>query len=383
MERANITWPIAQAVAMYNNGTINIDVDAQRKKYQWTVGQASDLIHSAIEDYYIPALVAWREETGEKRKGTKSTKIYKLLDGGQRMRTFVKFFADEFAITGIPEVSFFSNAVGEIIQYDANGKKYSELPKELQDVISNTRLSVTYLDDCSQEEAAIAFRKLNNGKALSSSDRNIAYCGCLTTIKRLADHEFFAKTLSASGKENRKQYTTTMKIWAMLNKSQPSFESKEMNKLMISAEITPEEEAEVEAVLDVLNEVYDVFDELFDKKVASVLKRKVKSETHTVSLAPFAKIVSESEAEDKIEQFAWFIHDFYGEGKETSSNDSYNTACAGGSAKAVNISRRNTALLEAWDKFTAENANDPEEETSEEEETFEEDDFESEELAFA
>ena len=58
-------------------------------------------------------------------------------------------------------------------------------------------------------------------------------------------------------------------------------------------------------------------------------------------------------------------------------------ACAGGSAKAVNISRRNTALLEAWDKFTAENANDPEEETSEEEETFEEDDFESEELAFS
>jgi len=57
-------------------------------------------------------------------------------------------------------------------------------------------------------------------------------------------------------------------------------------------------------------------------------------------------------------------------------------ACAGGSAKAVNISRRNTALLEAWDKFTAENANDQEEETSEEE-TFEEDDFESEELAFA
>lgn len=382
MERANITWPIAQAVAMFNNGTINIDVDAQRKKYQWTVGQASDLIHSAIEDYYIPALVAWREETGEKRKGTKSTKIYKLLDGGQRMRTFVKFFADEFALTGIPEVSFFSNMVGEIIQYDANGKTYSELPKELQDVISNTRLSVTYLDDCSQEEAAIAFRKLNNGKALSSSDRNIAYCGCLATIKRLADHEFFEKTLSASGKENRKQYTTTMKIWAMLNKSQPSFESKEMNKLMISAEITPEEEAEVEAVLDVLNEVYDVFDELFDKKVASVLKRKVKSETHTVSLAPFVKIVSESEAEDRIEKFAWFIHDFYGEGKETSSSDSYNMACAGGSAKAVNISRRNTALLEAWDKFTAENADDPEEETSEEE-TFEEDDFESEELAFS
>lgn len=355
MERANITWPVGQAVAMYNNGVINIDVDAQRKKYQWTVAQASDLIHSAIEDYYIPALVAWREETGEKRKCTKTTKVYKLLDGGQRIRTFVKFLGDEYALTGIPVVSFFSNMNGEVIEYDANGKKFSELPQELKDIVSNTRLSVTYLDDCTQEEAAIMFRKLNNGKALSSSDRNIAYCGCLATIKRLANHPFFEKILSSSAKENRKNYVTTMKIWAMLNKSQPSFESKEMNKLMISAEITPEQEAEVESVLNTLDEVYEAIGDIFDKKEANILRRKIKSETHLVALAPFAKKIADMEIEDGITDFAWFIHDFYGcETKVTSVDDTYNAACTGGSAKAVNISRRNTALLEAWDKSFAE-----------------------------
>jgi hypothetical protein len=247
---------------------------------------------------------------------------------------------------------------GEMIDYDPNGKKFSELPEELRNIISNTRLSVTYLDDCTQEEAAIMFRKLNNGKALSSSDRNIAYCGCLAVIKRLANHPFFEKIVSASGMENRKHYVTTMKIWAMLNQGQPSFESKSMNNLMITAEITPEQEAEIESVLDVFDRTYEALDELFDKKVARLLKRKIKSETHLVSLAPFAKKIADYDllsGEDSTSDFAWFVHDFYGT-DETSVDDSYNAACVGGSAKAVNISRRNTALLEAWEKAFADKA---------------------------
>ena len=334
MRKACINITGKQIAKMVSNGTAHTDNVIQRS-YVWEIKRRTDFIHSLIVGYPVPPFYARKVEGG-----------YDFLDGKQRLTTIAGFINNEWVMDGCPEITFTEDD-GTETTTSLDGVYFKDLPESVQDEIKDYSFSIYYFDDISDYEVREMFRKLNNGKPLSAKEKVIASCVDITEIAKLGEHEVFDKLLTASGKEKRQFVPMLMKMWAMLNKpvDAVSFEAKDFNKLVSETETTEAERAEISAVLDKILNVYNV---LTDRKCGKNVMR-FKAETHLISLVPFFKRAIENEISDDL--VADFIQEYYGE--QIAVSGLYYDASQSGSAKAVNIQKRNEALGAAWEKFFA------------------------------
>ena len=328
LNKANMNWTTKQISKMVENGKLVFDNVIQRS-YVWEKSRKSGLIHSIIEGYPVPPFYARRVDG----------KIYDFLDGKQRINAIVSFLADSYELAGIDEVEMEN---GELI--DINGKKFSELPEELQDRIKDYGLTIYYYDDISEEETRTLFKKLNNGKPLSSKEKNIANCVDIATISDIGKHEIFTKILNEKGIEARKHLPIIMKLYMILTQDiiNVSFESKTFNEIVSTAYLTNAERETIISVLDKAEAVYAIVEKKCKKAAI-----KMRNETHFVSLAPFFKLAIEDGVSDEL--MADLIAENFGGSVVVSDN--YIEAATKGSAKPSNIVTRNDELTEAWEKF--------------------------------
>ena len=337
LNKANITWSCKQIAKMAENGRFSFDNIIQRS-YVWEQSRKSQLIHSLIEGYPVPALFAKRVDG----------RIYDFLDGKQRINAIRGFLANEYYLIGIPEVTYI-NADGEEVTENIEGMYFNDLPDDLKDAINDYHLSIFYYEDITPEQIRTLFRKLNNGKPLSTKERNIASCIDIENVTNIGEHELFKVIMTEKGLEKRNHIPMIMKVWAMLNLDidDVSFESKDFNEIMQETKMADDERATLVNVFDKFLDIYNEIGEDDDKKLAKFVQRKMKSETHFVSLAPFIKQAIDDGIEDSI--MADFIKQIFGGDVLVSAE--YAEACKGGSAKNVNIQRRNTELDNAWENF--------------------------------
>lgn len=336
LQRANITWSAKQVTKMANNGALVFDNVIQRS-YVWEVARKSNLIHSMIEGYPIPPFYARRVD-GKK---------YDFLDGKQRMNAIQGFLNGDYALTGIPEVTYTDAEGNEKTAY-IGGMKFDELPEELQDTIKDYSLTIYYYDNISSEQIRTLFAKLNNGKPLSTKEKNIAYCTDIKTVSELGNHPLFMETFTEKAKDSRKQLPIVMKIWVMLNEEieDISFASKDFNPVMTDTIISDEEK---ENIIAVLNKAYDIYNAVGENNSASVAKevrRKMVSETHLVSLAPFFKWAIDNDINNKLAS-DFMIELFY----KNLVSDEYAEACKNGSAKNANITIRHKEIEKKCNEF--------------------------------
>ena len=275
--------------------------------------------------------------------------MYDFLDGKQRMDAISGFINDEYELTNLPVVTYEPVDSTEPVEINISGMKFSELPEELQDVILGYSLTIYYYEDITTEQIATMFRKLNNGKPLSTKERNIASCTDIEKVTEIGEHNLFKTIITAKGLTNRKQIPLVMKIWCMLNQEEVSFESKNFNKVMEETIISKEQNEEIRKVLDTLEEVYLLIGEKKEKAEARMLRRKFSSETHLISFVLFVKKALEDGISNEV--LTDFFCYFYGNTNDASISAEYNATAKGGSAKAVNINRRNDELQAAWDEF--------------------------------
>ena len=345
MVKMSISWNCKQVSNMIKKGKCSFKNIIQRS-YVWELARKSDLIHSLIENYPVPPFYARRVDG-----------VYDFLDGKQRMNAIAGYINDDYALTVLPPVSYEPADDDKPIEVDISGKKFSELPEELQDLILSYTLTIYYYDEITDAQVATLFRKLNNGKPLSTKDRNIASCVDIENVTSIGEHSLFNSTMTAKGLENRKQIPLIMKIWCMLNQSEVSFESKVFNKVMQETVITDEQREELNSVLDELENIYGEIAEVEDdKKKVRTLRKKLSSETHMVSFVPFVKRAIKNNIDTTL--LAKFFAYFYGAESGATISDVYNDTVKGGSAKTVNINRRNEELEKAWDDFFAEDTQD-------------------------
>lgn len=345
MVKMSISWNCKQVSNMIKKGKCSFKNIIQRS-YVWELARKSDLIHSLIENYPVPPFYARRVDG-----------VYDFLDGKQRMNAIAGYINDDYALTVLPPVSYEPADDDKPIEVDISGKKFSELPEELQDLILSYTLTIYYYDEITDAQVATLFRKLNNGKPLSTKDRNIASCVDIENVASIGEHSLFNSTMTAKGLENRKQIPLIMKIWCMLNQSEVSFESKVFNKVMQETVITDEQREELNSVLDELENIYGEIAEVEDdKKKVRTLRKKLSSETHMVSFVPFVKRAIKNNIDTTL--LAKFFAYFYGAESGATISDVYNDTVKGGSAKTVNINRRNEELEKAWDDFFAEDTQD-------------------------
>lgn len=332
LNKSVITWTAKQLVKMNDGGKFSFDNPVQRS-YVWEAKRKSEFIDSMIKGYPTTAFYARRTDG----------KVYDFLDGKQRLTTIITYFHDEWALTGLAPIDV-DDEDGNTTYIDINGKKFSELPEEFQDSIKDYPFTIYYFDDITSEQVRILFKKLNNGKPLSTKERNIANCVDIDTVTDIGKHTLFTKIMTEKSLEARKHLPIIMKIYMMI--TQPiinvSFESKDFNEVISNCYISDEEKENIINVLDKAEGVYDILEANKDKA-----RKKFATETNLVSMTPFLLRGYEEDISDNL--IADFVSDTFG--GDVVVSETYEEATSKGSAKGSSITTRNNELEEAWENF--------------------------------
>lgn len=343
-ESSNISWGANQLSAMVKNERIVFGNIIQRSLV-WEQARKSLFIHSLCIGIPIPPTYAKRFDDGS---GKRNSNVYDMLDGKQRFSTIAQFLGDEFALTTLPPVSFFNVMTNEDEVEDISGKKFSELSEGLQEKIKNARISIVFFDNLTKEEERELFKRLNNGKPLSTKSRALASCLDIENLLDIGSHSLFTEMLTEKARENKNQAQIIMKVWSMLNQDieDVSFESKDFNPLLENTEISDDERLKMVQIFDFVLNTHSILLDNKEKKVA----RKMYTETHFISLVPYFNKAVEDGIEEKLVA-DWLVEFFKPIDGSTSVSESYNEAAGKGSAKNSNVKARNTALSESFYEF--------------------------------
>ena len=340
IEGSSITWTCKQIVKMIDKETISFKNVVQRS-FVWEKHRMSELIWSIIMGFPIPPVYSERGGTENDK-----VKVYDVLDGQQRCTSIYKYINDEFPLTELKPIPYLDEDGNECI-IDISGKKFSELEEELQDIIKDATITVKYFDNLEQHQKAEMFRRLNNGKPLSTKSRTLASAKNIVSLLDIGSHELFDQMLTEKARANKNHAVIVVKAWAMMTKNVEdiSFASKDFNPMIEEAEITTEEKQKLANLFDF---IVNVHDELVGNKEKEVAK-KLYTETHFVSLIPYIKEAMENGINEAMVA-EWMIN-FYKTENNTDVYSKYNDACSGGVAKNASIVARHEALGESYKEF--------------------------------
>ena len=182
-------YPLSIIKEMFDDGDIIPQPDYQRD-YIMDEKKASKLIESVLLQIPIPTVYLCEENDG----------TLSIIDGQQRLTSFVKFLKNEFALKSLEEYPEF------------NGKVFADLDKSVQRTIKNTSIHSIVIKKESQELKYEIFARLNQGAtSLKPQElRNCIYRGSFN--KMLEDIAESNKTLGfLIGTDNkRKNYQETI-----------------------------------------------------------------------------------------------------------------------------------------------------------------------------
>lgn len=358
---ANAQWSFKKIAQEIKKGSIDFKCGGVQRGDVWDNARRSLLIQSGLKGDIIPCLYI-------RRNGENKDK-YEMRDGRQRCTTIAKFINDGFVTSGIPEYEdgdkldyrIFRN--GEMVT--ANGISFESLSDdERMDFLTKT-VTVYYIDGATDAEADMLFLKLNNGKPLSTTERNRAEAKSRNEIVAIAEHDIFKLMFSEKTLDNN-AFDTVVKSYIMLNNDNPSLLNKDVKPLMKSIDITDEDKKQLTSVFDYILEVYNVLE---TKKV----KKRIIGKTSFLSLIPIAE---QALNDGKIaEEFASFLDKFFSgkTTKEPTISVTYNNNFFDSSASRMKIRLRHNALMNEYERFFngetenvySENAEDLQEEIDE------------------
>lgn len=340
IEGSSITWTCKQIVKMIDKETISFKNVVQRS-FVWEKHRMSELIWSIIMGYPIPPIYAERGDSVNDK-----VKIYDVMDGQQRNTTIYKYLKDEFALTQLKPIPYLDEE-GNECTVDISGKKFSELEEELQDIIKDATITVKYYDNLEQYQKAEMFRRLNNGKPLSTKSRTLASAKNIGSLLNIGSHKLFHEMLTEKSLANKNQAVIVVKAWTMLNRDidDVSFASKDFNPMIEDVEITTEEKVELVNVFDYIVNTHDELKENKEKDVA----KKLYTETHLVSLIPFVKQTMDKNINESM--FAEFLINFFKTENDSDVYTEYMEATSNGVARNASIVARNNALNKSYMEF--------------------------------
>lgn len=138
-----------------NKYKYNFSHPLQRSSGQWTVEQKALLIDSLLKRYHIDSitLAESKDEEG----------VYDVIDGMQRLSTILDFVANKFKL---------HKSISAHQSEDYANKEFSELDEEVKESIEDAELEVVIMSDYTADELREVFRRKNNGKPLTKSQKH-------------------------------------------------------------------------------------------------------------------------------------------------------------------------------------------------------------------
>ena len=177
----------------------NLKPEYQRK-FVWDTVRKSRLIESFIINIPIPPIFLYEIEYSK----------YEVMDGQQRVNTILDYYNDKFSLSGLE------------IWKELNGKKYSELPKDIKAGIDRRYLSaIILLKESSkdvfseQKMKQFVFERLNTGglRLENQEIRNALYPSKFNDlIIKLSENKIFKKLFDI-GEERMKNYEMVLRFF--------------------------------------------------------------------------------------------------------------------------------------------------------------------------
>ena len=269
--RRVITQPfdfsVQDLVNKIKNKEIKVDPEYQRK-YVWNANddkenKKSRLIESLLLNIPIP--VIYFAET--------TTLQYEVIDGQQRLRTFDMFLKDDFSL--------------ENLEYrgDLNGKKYSELESNDQDLIRKRAIrAIVVLNDSDEDIKFMIFERLNLGSVQLSSQeiRNNIYRGSFNNLlKELANTPTFRKLLKLrleKDKENMAYEEMVLRFFAYHHLGEKK--RSELLELFLTEYMSDNKDINEEKICEfrrLFNETIEKIDKYLGEKAFSICTSKAQN----------------------------------------------------------------------------------------------------------
>ena len=145
MEIRHPEHTIADYCAMIERKEVRVNRDYQRSDQVWPRTAQSFLIETILTNFPVPKLFLHQRTDLRTRRSLKD-----IVDGQQRTRAIVDYYNDGYGLSSNIELS------------GARGRRYSQLPEQLQAQFADYPLQFDLFVGASEEEVREVFRRMNS-----------------------------------------------------------------------------------------------------------------------------------------------------------------------------------------------------------------------------
>lgn len=332
VDKSRAEWTVRKMNDFYVQNKFILE-NAVQRGFEWSKDpvRMSEFIYSLIIERPIPPIYV-----------AKIDGKYSAMDGKQRATTIHKFLNDEFPLEGLEPLEVYDSETDDVEEVDINTLYFSELEETIQDAIKDSTLTVIIINDPTEDEMCEYFYYLNNGVALNSITSSRARAKSRETIKELGGHELFKNALTAKALEKYTNEDIVVKSYAMIHVDEPSFDRKSVENLMVNADITDDDKAQMQEIFD---RILSVHGKIEDKRIA----RKILVRTHMISIVPVIwQSLQDGLSDEQVTE--WFSVFFNGK-RSTTISETYNSNARGSTGKKIAIKRRVEALMDNYNEF--------------------------------
>ena len=195
---------VSSIIKKMDKHTIRFDHPLQRESEQWNPSMKGNLISDILQANPLPELVFAEQIVNH-------IAIVWDLDGKQRCTNVYSFAKDGFRITKnvkrwmIEYQAPVTDADGNVLldegnfpiyetrKFDIRGKKYSELPEELQDRFNDYNFEIIQYLNCTSEDIAYHIDRYNQGRPMTAPQKGIIKLGekYASRVKAISHMDFF------------------------------------------------------------------------------------------------------------------------------------------------------------------------------------------------
>lgn len=184
----NKQYSISSIEKQYKAGNLRNDYPTQRERNRWSLIDKSEEMSDILQGNAFPQLVFAEQMLTEK------SRVIWVLDGQQRLTNPMEYRRDGFRISKKVKrymIQYIEN--GEIKEFDIRGKKYSELPEVMQEMINDFTFSVQLYLDCTNEDIEYNMDRYNRGTRPNVCEKGIITLGSdgATMIRDIKECSFF------------------------------------------------------------------------------------------------------------------------------------------------------------------------------------------------
>nr|WP_024835477.1 DUF262 domain-containing protein [Clostridium sp. 12(A)] len=194
---------ISSIMKKIDNRTIRFDHPLQRASEQWSPAMKGNLISDILQGNPIPPLVfaeqiinglamIW-DLDGKQR----CTNAHSFINGNYKISKNIRrwniIYQAQIVNDGRPVLDESGFPTSEKREFDIRGKRFTDLPEELQDKFNEYNFEIVQYLNCSSEDIAYHIARYNEGKPMSASQKGITRLGeeFASIVKSISGMPFF------------------------------------------------------------------------------------------------------------------------------------------------------------------------------------------------